>query len=242
MKKIYLLLLIIPFCFPVNAQRFIEIKDKTFNWGGKVGMNAAFPIVNSMTIDDVEMEDIRPQYKVGYQASIFARVNIDRFYIQPSLTWQYSEGDIRFNIPQEESILPDGPVSQNPVSKNKITYKAATLELPVMVGYYLVKEGPYALSMMFGPNIKYNYKNRYNTNLTDTPREFVDNSTPFGISLAAGLGVNIWRLFFDFSYEFGLNEVASDFREIGNNGVSKEGALSIDKRTNIMSFSLGFLF
>lgn len=242
MKKIYLLLLILPLCFPVNAQKFISIKDKTFNWGGKVGMNAALPIVNSMTIDDVEMEDIRLQYKVGYQASVFARVNIDRFYIQPSLTWQYSEGDIRFNIPQEDNSSLDGPFAQNPVSKNRITYKAATLELPVMVGYYLVKEGPYALSMMFGPNIKYNYKNRYSTSLTDMPREFVDNSTPFGISLAAGLGVSIWRLFFDFSYEFGLNEVASDFREISNNEVSKEGALSIDKRTNIMSFSLGFLF
>ena len=104
MKKIYLLLLILPLCFPVNAQKFISIKDKTFNWGGKVGMNAALPIVNSLTIDDVEMEDIRLQYKVGYQASVFARVNIDRFYIQPSLTWQYSEGDIRFNIHSPQTL------------------------------------------------------------------------------------------------------------------------------------------
>jgi len=111
-----------------------------------------------------------------------------------------------------------------------------------MVGYYLVKEGPYALSMMFGPNIKYNYKTRYSTDMTDRPREFEDDNTPFGISIAAGLGVSIWRLFLDFSYEFGLNEVASDFREIGKTEANQKGALSIEKRTNIMSFSLGFLF
>ena len=60
-------------------------------------------------------------------------------------------------------------------------------------------------------------------------------------SIAAGLGVSIWRLFLDFSYEFGLNEVASDFREIGTEA-NQKGTLNIEKRTNIMSFSLGFLF
>lgn len=240
MKKIYLILLILPFCFPAGAQKFIKIEDKTFNWGGKVGVNAAFPIVKSLTIDNQEMEDIRLQYKVGYQAAAFARVNIDRFYIQPSLAWQYTEGDIRFNIPLEESNLSDGTIAQSPISRNRITYKSATLEMPVMVGYYLVKEGPYALSMMFGPNIK--YKTRYSTDMTDSPREFEDDNTPFGISIAAGLGVSIWRLFLDFSYEFGLNEVASDFREIGKDEANQKGALSIEKRTNIMSFSLGFLF
>lgn len=188
------------------------------------------------------MEDIRLQYKVGYQAAAFARVNIDRFYIQPSLAWQYTEGDIRFNIPQTESSLPDGTNTPMPIGKNRITYKSATLEVPVMVGYYLVKEGPYALSMMFGPNIKYNYKTHYSTDMTDRPREFEDDNTPFGIGIAAGLGVSIWRLFLDFSYEFGLNEVASDFREIGKTEANQKGTLNIEKRTNIMSFSLGFLF
>lgn len=241
MKKIYLILLILPFCFSANAQKFIKIEDKTFNWGGKVGVNAALPIVKSLTIDNQEMEDIRLQYKVGYQAAVFARANIDRFYIQPSLAWQYTEGDIRFNIPQTENSLPDGTNTQMPIGKNRITYKSATLEVPVMIGYYLVKEGPYALSMMFGPNIKYNYKTRYSTDMTDRPREFEDDNTPFGISIAAGLGVSIWRLFLDFSYEFGLNEVASDFREIGTEA-NQKGTLNIEKRTNIMSFSLGFLF
>ena len=62
MKKIYLILLILPFCFSANAQKFIKIEDKTFNWGGKVGVNAALPIVKSLTIDNQEMEDIRLQY------------------------------------------------------------------------------------------------------------------------------------------------------------------------------------
>lgn len=242
MKRIYLILLILPFCFTANAQKFIEIEDKAFNWGGKVGVNAALPIVKSLTIDDQEMEDIRLQYKVGYQAAAFARVNIDRFYIQSSLAWQYTEGDIRFNIPRTGNNLPNETNIPISIGKSRIAYKSATLEMPVMVGFYLVKESPYALSMMFGPNIKYNYKTRYSTNMTDSPREFEDDNTPFRISISTGLGVSIWRLFFDFNYEFGLNEITSNFHEIGETKSNRKGTLNIEKRTNIMNFSLGFLF
>ncbi len=246
MKKLCLLLLMSACYLPATSQKLIEIKEKAFDWGGKVGLNAAFPIINSLTIDGVEMENINLQYKVGFQAAVFARVNIVHFYIQPSLGWQYTEGDIRFNHPQQENGTSNFPeaIIQNYTIDDQITYKAATLEVPVMIGYYLVKENPYALSIQFGPALKYNYKVRYNTNLTDQPREFADENTPFGISFVAGVGVNIGRLFFDFNYEFGLNETASDFREINNNTSfgSEKGALRIDKRTNILNFSLGFLF
>lgn len=169
MKKIYLILLILPFCFSANAQKFIKIEDKTFNWGGKVGVNAALPIVKALTIDNQEMEDIRLQYKVGYQAAAFARVNIDRFYIQPSLAWQYTEGDIRFNIPQTESSLPDGTNTPMPIGKNRITYKSATLEVPVMVGYYLVKEII---------RIKHDVRSQYQIQLQNSLQHRYDRQTP----------------------------------------------------------------
>lgn len=245
MKKFYLILLALSFYSLANAQIFFsEFKDKTFNWGGKLGVNALFPIVESLTINDVEMEDVRMQYKVGYQATLFARINLKRFYLQPSVAWQYTKGDIRFNIPQSsfENNIANENLYQNLVSKNQIAYKAATLELPIMVGYYIIKEGPFALSVMLGPNLKYNYKTHYSTNLTDQARKFEDDNTPFGIGIATGVGVSIWRLFLDFNYEFGLNEVVSDFHEIGNSQNVTQGVLRIDKRTNIMSFSLGFLF
>ena len=78
MKKILLLLPVFFLCISANAQKFIQIEDKAFNFGAKVGVNSTFPIVNSLTIDDVKAENIRLQYKVGYQASVFCRINIDR--------------------------------------------------------------------------------------------------------------------------------------------------------------------
>lgn len=241
MRKIYFIWLLLPLLLPVHAQKFIQIEEKAFNWGGKVGFSSTFPIINSLTINEVHAEDVRLQYKVGYLASAFARVNIDRFYIQPSLSWRYSEGDIRYTMPDRGDNPPDQIEGIPFDNANQLTYKTVSLELPVMIGYYLVKEGPYALSFMVGPTIKYNYKTRYSTNFTDSPREYTSDSTPFGINIATGLGVSIWRLFFDFTYEFGLNQVESNFREIRSNEPA-ESTMTIDKRTNVMSFSLGFLF
>ena len=244
-KKICLIFILISFSFQGKAQSFItNYKEKTFNWGGKIGLNASIPIVKSITIKGIEMENINQQYKVGYEASIFARLNIQHFYIQPAFTWQYTQGEIRFNIPTEidANSLPGEFSFQNVGTQSLITYKAATLIIPVKIGYYIIKGGPFALSLMFGPNLKYNYKTHYSTNLTDQARKFEDDNTPFGLGLETGVGVSIGRLFFDFNYEFGLNEVTSNFYETGKNKTNSYNILRIEKRTNTMRFSLGFLF
>lgn len=238
MRKIHFIgLFVFLFLIPVNAQKFIQIKDKSFNWGGKVGFSATLPVINSLTINDIEAKNISQKYKVGFLAAAFARINIDRFFIQPSLSWRYAEGDIRFTIPLASTTAATSTVQEN----SKLEYKTTSLEIPIMIGYYIVKQGPYALSLMVGPNLKYNYKNRYSASFVETPSEYISESTPYGINIATGIGVSIWRLFFDFTYEFGLNEVESNFREIKTN-TTQTGLMSIDKRTNVMSFSLGFLF
>lgn len=238
MKKICLLLLLSIFVIAVRAQSFIHIEDKAFNFGAKVGFNSTFPVVNSLTIDNIEAENIRLQYKVGYQASIFCRINIDRFFIQPDLSWSLTEGDILFTLPAE--AMPNA-LSNVIKGNDHLKLKSSSLDLPVMIGYYLVKEGPYALSVMAGPKFKYNYKVRYTTHFSDITNEYINDSTPFGIGVATGLGVSIARLFFEFTYEFGINQIESDFKDKSSQQ-PVERTISIDKRTNMMNFSLGFLF
>ena len=113
MKKTLLLLPLFLLCISVQAQKLIQIEDKIFYLGAKVGVNSTFPIINSLTIDGVEAENIRLQYKVGYQASFFCRINIDRFFIQPDLTWSRKQGDVLFSLPQAtESDQAAGSISE----------------------------------------------------------------------------------------------------------------------------------
>lgn len=239
-----------------GAQKFMQIEDKAFDFGVKVGFNATFPVVNSLRIDGNRVSDISVQYKVGYLAAVFCRVNIERFFIQPSLAWHKSEGELDFNLP---FYLPQATATAAYEKNDRLKMTMRSVEMPVMVGYSLVRKGPYGLSVMAGPKFKYNYKITYETKLADVWEEYTSHSKPFGVNIATGVGVSIGRLFFDFVYEFGLNQTETDFRATAASRaagatqvpgatastLTATGAthdLRIDKRTNVMSFSLGFLF
>ena len=226
MKKVYLIGALLSFGLSAEAQSFMRFEDKAFNFGAKVGFNATFPVINSLSINGKEAENIDIEYKVGYLAAVFCRVNIERFFLQPSFSWHRSEGNIRFSIPQS---LPENNIMSNTsATTDLLMMKTSSLEVPIMVGYNLVKKGPYGLS--------------HTVESSTTHVEYVNDNTPFGVNIATGVGVSIGRLFFDFVYEFGLNQVESDFEKVNNPVPEINYDINIDKRTNVMSISLGVLF
>lgn len=241
MKKYFLFLFLLLTGEVMQAQSFKEYKSKAFNWGAKVGFNSAFPIIKHFTIDGKEIENINTEYKVGLLGSLFCRVNVDRFFIQPSLEWTTSKSDLFFSYPQQESDLNNIGPNQEVQPTEHRRLEVQSIGMPVLVGYNIIKEGPYGLSLMAGPKIKYNYKNAYLSYVGNEEHEYTNESTPWNVGIVAGVGVSIWRLFFDFTYEFGINSTDSDFRE-KNSSLPISQEVKIDKHTNMMSFSLGFLF
>lgn len=240
MKKICLIGCLLFLSLAAGAQKFMQMEDKAFNFGAKVGFNATFPVVNSLQIDGNRVDEVSIQYKVGYLAAVFCRVNIERFFIQPSLAWHKSEGELYFNMPVSS---PHDNETEAFRQKDRLKMTTRSLEMPVMVGYSIVKKSPYGLSLMAGPKFKYNYKVLYQTTLNNVSEEYTHNKAPFGVNIATGMGVSIGRLFFDFVYEFGLNQTETDFKSTGKEGTATTTHdIRIDKRTNVMSFSLGFLF
>lgn len=240
MKTIHLIIALLTLCIAANAQSFMRFESKRFNYGAKVGFNSTFPIINSLSINEKEAENIEVEHKVGYLAAIFCRININKFFLQPSFSWHRSEGDIRFSMPKN---LPAGQSPSNTAMPSSIlNMRTSSLEMPIIIGYNLVKEGPYGLSLMIGPKIKYNYKTAYTVESPTTQVEYINDNTPFGVNISTGVGVSIGRLFFDFVYEFGLNQVESDFKKANNSVPEINYGIIIDKRTNVMSMSLGVLF
>ena len=74
MKKVYLIGALLSFGLLAEAQSFMRFEDKAFNFGAKVGFNATFPVINSLSINGKEAENIDIEYKVGYLAAVFCRV------------------------------------------------------------------------------------------------------------------------------------------------------------------------
>lgn len=224
-------------CGVLSAQGFLRMEEKKFNFGAKVGFNATLPVVNSLRVLDFEANQFHTTYQVGYLASLFFRFNIQRFYIQPSPSWHYGRSHLDFviNFPEIEG-------EADPPLKGNLQMRTQSLELPVLLGYHLVKQGPYGLSLMVGPKVKYNYKLDYNMAIDDREIRFVNDDTPFGVNIVSGMGVSIGRLFFDFVYEFGLNQTEASFKQLYSSSPESSFEIQLNKRTNVMSMSIGMLF
>lgn len=240
MRRFFLIGIFLVFCFLAGAQGLMHVENKAFNIGVKVGLSSTLPIVNSLSINGEEVGDIDVEYRVGYMATAFFRLNIKRFFFQPGLSWHHSEENIWYTTSESET---DALASGNTAhADNLLRMKTHALELPLMVGYNLVKEDIYGLSLVVGPKVKYNYKKSYTVESALSEVEFVSDNTPVCVTIALGLGVSIGRLFLDFAYDFGLNQVESEFIQANDSDSETGTAINIDKRTNEMSFSLGLLF
>lgn len=215
---------------------------KVFNWGAKVGFNSVLPVINSFLVDDMEVgRESSVEYKVGYMAALFCRLNFDRFFIQPSLSLHRNESDIYFRLPDDLGTS-GVPVKDRSMDK-QLYLKIYSIDMPVMIGYSIVKEGPFGLSVMAGGKARYNYKYDIQyINKTDNYKErYTGDSSLFRVNMIGGVGVTLWQLFFDFTYEVGLNHREAKFKETKNNPDSPNNIV-LDKRLNMMGFSLGFLF
>jgi hypothetical protein len=56
-----------------------------------------------------------------------------------------------------------------------------------------------------------------------------------------GLGINIGRVFFDFSLEYGLHNISQEVQTTDSDGVVDAGGIVFDRRKNVLSFSIGFI-
>lgn len=224
-------------CGLLHAQGILRMEEKKFNFGAKVGFNATLPVVNSLRVLDFEANQFHTDYQVGYLAALFFRFNIQRFYIQPSPSWHYGRSHLDFVI-----TFPEIEGEADPPIKGNLRMHTQSLELPVLLGYHLVKQGPYGLSLMVGPKVKYNYKLDYNMAIDDHEIRFVNQDTPFGVNIVTGMGVSIGRLFFDFVYEFGLNQTEANFKQLSTSSPESSFEIQLNKRTNVMSMSIGILF
>ncbi len=240
MNKVALLFVGMMCCSAIASQSLMKPQDKVFNLGVKAGMRSIYPDISSIELGgtNVSVEDIRFKHYVGYTAELMMRVNIDRFFIQPSASWNISQADILFDV-----LLPVSENMEQRVYPQSITMRIKSLEVPVVVGYHLVKENPYVLSVMSGIKMKYNYDVRFTSNELRTSFLYNDDSLPFHWALYGAMEVVIGKLTFGVGYEYGLRRIHSNFDSFSYRGESETSTpMHISKRLNGLSMSVGIIF
>ena len=105
-----------------------------------------------------------------------------------------------------------------------------------------MKEGPYGMSFYLGPKAKFVHTDYSKHTFDNFPYKHIKESIyPINFSIMFGVGINISRVFFDFSLEYGLHNISQGIEATDNNNDINTGSIVFDRRKNVLSFSIGFI-
>lgn len=206
------------------------------NYGVKAGFSSTLYTVQDLTIAGMPINNLSTKSEISSFYTAFARLNAKRHYVQTECSYNISNYTVEFNTTQWNP-------SAQPNDLSMIGTKIIGIEVPLYYGYHIVQEGPYGMSFFVGPKAKIILTDYSKHRFNNIPYERItERITPFNFSLMAGFGVNIARVFFDFSFEYGLHNISNGFTAIDLDGNENDRGIIFDRKKNVLSFSIGFMF
>jgi len=174
-----------------------------FNFGLKAGYNSSlnFENISAVQSGDYNLVDVKSELASGFHAGAFARVFINKLYIQPEVLYSLQKKDYQITLQD---------ISNNTVSVDKfVTFN--TIDVPLLVGYKLLDLKVANLRAFAGPKFRLNagsqisFKNLTEGANIDTEAlkgEFKDSQ----IGLEAGAGIDVLMFALDFRFNL-INDV-----------------------------------
>ena len=206
-----------------------EFKHSIVNWGFRVGMNALSTNHYSMFVGEDLLANSSNENNIGYGLAGYTRINLGNIFMQPELSCNLYKQSFSFALQDEDATI---ALLRN-ITANSYVGTAA-----VLAGYNIVKEGPYLLSFIAGPSIKYTYKTKYTSK---SEANFTDRTVRYNYTGIVGFSVSVSRIHFDIRYEFNMPHSNVNFGDVSNaSGLFKD--IFIKKNENILGFSCGVMF
>lgn len=218
--------------------------NHSVNFGVKGGFTSSLFLISDFSINGIPIKEIQNNYKIGYFGSLFMRINFGNHFLQPEVSYNINRCNITFNKPQTN----DASVGNLP-AQAAITTSIHSIDVPVIYGYNIIKEGPYGLSVFGGPKIRYIWNRKSEIIFENFDQQNIQEELqPLNLSFTLGVAVNISRIFFDFRYDIGLHNMSKriSYEIPASEGTTAEEAagqtIHFHRRDNVLSFSLGILF
>lgn len=212
---------------------------KWFDWGIKAGVNAPYIDIRKFEVNGIEKETPTVQSKVGYFFALFSRINLRKHYIQLEASTHYTRSEV---ITDLSAFCDNISTGVNPNVEIEINRR--TIEVPLLYGYNFVKKRPYELALFLGPKIRYTIdRSDDDTKSNNNSIAFHEDAKPITTCIVLGLGTRISNLLLDVRYEFGLDNISKSASYKLNSPTGEtSGCMVLNRRMNLMSFSLGLIF
>ena len=217
--------------------------DRPVNFGVKGGVTSSLFLVSNFSVNGVAIDEVQNNYKIGYFGSLFIRINFDRHFLQPEISYNVNRCNITFEKP-----LPEGAPAGTVPAEASITSSIHSIDIPVIYGYNFIKEGPYSLAAFGGPKIRYIWDKKSEVTFERFDQLNIrEELRPLNLSFTVGIAVTISRIFFDFRYDIGLHNISKrvTYEAPANNPADGSGSnneIRFHRRDNVLSFSLGVFF
>ncbi len=209
---------------------------RLINYGVKGGFSSTLYDVQELSIATLPINEHTAKSEISSFYTIFTRLNMKRHFLQTEASYNISNYSIEFPTEQWNPAA-------KPHDKSAISTQIIGVEVPLYYGYHILKEGPYGMSFFIGPKAKFILIDYSSHTFENIPyNQISENINPLNFSLMAGFGVNISRIFFDFSFEYGLHNISKGFNTIDIKGNEGTQDMIFNRRKNVLSFSVGFMF
>lgn len=210
-------------------------QDALVNYGVKAGFSSTIYDIMQLSVASVPIGEYDTKSEISSFFTAFTRFNIKRHYVQTEVSYNISNYSIHMPTTQW-----DPQADANDLSA--IGTRINGLEVPIYYGYHIMKQGSYGMSFYFGPKAKFVIDDLSRYTFTNLPYDNIKETIrPINFSLMFGLGINIGRVFFDFSLEYGLHNISQGIISTDADGNASRGNIIFDRRKNVLSFSVGFM-
>lgn len=126
----------------------------------------------------------------GMMLGAFLRLNMNKWYLQPELNYVVRKSEVDFGM-------------------GSLDIKTKSLDVPMLLGYKLIKLPAFKLRAFAGPVASFNIDNSIKSTIEGQVEDPDFKSAVWNAKV--GAGVDVWKLTFDVDYEFGLTDVSSEF-------------------------------
>ena len=225
------LILLAALIFPCSFVAQEKEQQLKFNFGAKVGFQAIAYNNPEFEIEGYEFDsNTLHSNKIGYTVAPFARLTKDKLYVQAETVFGITRHSFDFKATDNSnSLIP-----------NQTTYNLRTicLQVPIVVGYHIIQEGKYQMSLFTGPKTKFVFTAHSNQEFKHFKYENLEEVLKKRCYYwEIGLGVKIGYVFFDFIYDWGITKASEYIISTTDNRKFRS-----DRRDHIFSFSVGMIF
>ena len=192
MKKTCLLLAIVSLLGTVavsaqnrNSNRDRKQRNGVFTLGPRLGLNYSTLVTSNPTVTN--------DYVLGYQAGAFVRANLGRkTYLQPEVYFNSKGSSLTFRDAQGTGGV-QGSV------------RFSSVDVPVLLGYYVVNTAPFKLRLLAGPMVSFNMKSTPQGATEFNPAAYDFKERIWGGQI--GVGVDVGNITVDGRYETGFEKI-----------------------------------